>query len=161
MGNKGASIIWIVGGGKVSKEEERNHCHASLMHFMAIHADMISLRHGVTFVIDVSKTPEGPKMGNERQLQNFYQSFPQRPQSILIAGTNELTRIIVNTSIKLANLFTKHKVVDRIQFVTVEDAKNKIPLSSAPKYVGGQGGNIENIEDWVKERIVNFPLPEI
>lgn len=158
---QGASIIWIQGGGKVPKEEERNHCHASIMHFMAIHADMISLKQGVTFVIDVSKSPEGPKIGNEKRLQNFYQAFPQRPQSILIAGTNRLTRIIVNASIKLASLFTKQKVLDRIEFVTVEDAASRVPLSSAPKYVGGQGGGIDNLEDWVKDRLENFPMPEL
>jgi hypothetical protein len=157
----GASTIWIVGGRKVEKEEQRHHVHASLMHFMAVHADAISLREGITFVIDVSKSAPPPKVGNEGTMQSFYQAFPQRPQAILIAGTNIITRVIVNASIKFASLFTKQKVLDRIKFVTVEQAKNSIPLASAPKYVGGEGGAVESLEQWVKERLENFPTPEL
>jgi hypothetical protein len=131
------------------------------MHFMAVHADAISLREGITFVIDVSKSPPPPKIGNEKNIQSFYQAFPQRPQAILIAGTNTITRVLVNASIKLASLFTKQKVLDRIKFVTIEQAKNSVPLASAPKYVGGEGGGIESLQQWVKERLENFPAPEL
>lgn len=157
----GASTIWIVGGSKVQKGEQRHHVHACLMHFMAVHADAISLREGITFVIDVSNSPAPPKVGNERIIQSFYQCFPQRPQAILISGTNSITRVLVNASIALASLFTKQKVLDRIKFVTIEQAKNSIPLASAPKYVGGEGGNIESLPQWVEERLLNFPIPEL
>jgi len=136
----GASTFWIAGGKKVPKEQERHHVHAAIMNFLAIHADPISLRQGVTFCIDVSKAPKGPNMGNEKTLQKFYQAFPQRPQSILIAGTNPFTRVLVNASIKLASLFTKQKVLDRIQFVSVEQAVAKVPLLSAPVYAGSRLG---------------------
>ncbi|CAB9518011.1 expressed unknown protein [Seminavis robusta] len=158
----GTACIWINGGGrKVSKEQERNHVHACIMHFLAVHADSNSLRNGITMVMDVSVSPQGPKIGNEGQIQAFYQGFPQRPQSILIAGTNIVTRVIVNASIKLASLFTKQKVLDRIEFVSVEQAKGKIPLRSVPKYVGGLGGDIDSTEEWVHARLQKLPKPEL
>jgi len=49
--------------------------------------------------------------------------------------------------------------LQRINFVTVEDAKNMMPLKSAPVYVGGGGGDIESYEDWVKERLEQLPFP--
>ena len=131
------------------------------MHYLAAHADATTLRQGITMVIDVSVSPKPPKVGNESMIQSFYQAFPQRPQAILIAGTTRVTRVIVNASIKVASLFTKQKVLDRIQFVSIEEAKRKVPLSSAPRYVGGQGGGVESTVAWVYERLQNFPVPEL
>lgn len=158
---QGASTIWINGQGrKVQPEEERRHVHASIMHFLAAHADNISLRKGITMVIDVSVAAKPPKIGNEGTIQAFYQSFPQRPQAILIAGTSAATRVVVNAAITIASIFTKQKILDRIEFVTIEQAKGKIPPSSVPKYVGGPGIN-QCTEEWVQQRLSNFPIPEL
>ena len=70
-------------------------------------------------------------------------------------------RTFVNGSIKLASLFIKQKILQRIHFVTVEDAKSYLPLKNAPKYVGGGGGGIENYEEWVRERLEQLPFPEL
>jgi len=158
----GASTVWVVGGSHVSKENEAAHVYASIMHYMASHADAISLRQGITFVVDVTKTkdPEG-RIGNEGLIQSFYQALPQRPQQIYIAGTNSVTRAIVNTSIKLASVFIKQKILDRIKFVTVDEAKEAIPMSSVPKYIGGMAGGIDNIEDHIKARLELIPMPEL
>lgn len=159
---KGSSMIWINSNGrKVEEDEQRFHVHACIMHFLAVHADAVSLRQGITMVIDVSVSPKGRKVGNEKEIQGFYQAFPQRPQAIMIAGTTRVTRMVVNASIKVASLFTKQKVLDRIQFVSIEEAKHKVPLSSAPRYVGGQGGGVESTVSWVYERLENFPIPEL
>lgn len=159
--HQGAATTWIRTGNQVPKEEERKHVHACIMHFLASHADPISLRNGITFVIDVTIQPKGPKIGNENTLQSFWQSFPQRPQCIMIAGTNTLTRVLVNAAIRLASLFTKQKVLDRIKFVTVEEAKECIPLESAPVYCGGEGGGIEDMALWVQDRLAALPKPEL
>lgn len=161
----GASTIWIRGNvSRVSIDEERHHTLAGTMFILACHADSVSLRQGVTFVIDttIDKSSLGPKVGNEGKLQKLYQSYPLRPQQILIAGTNMITRVIVNTAIQVASLFTKQKVLDRIEFITLEQAKTKIPLSSVPVYLGGEGGgNGTVINDWVKQRLEQFPIPEL
>lgn len=158
----GASVIWINSNGrKVEEEDQRNHVHACIMHYLAAHADAVTLRQGITMVLDVSVSPKPPKIGNENAIQAFYQAFPQRPQAILIAGTNPVTRMVVNASIKVASLFTKQKVLDRIQFVTLDQAKKMIPLSSAPKYVGGLSGGIESTEIWVMERLQKLPIPDL
>ena len=74
-----------------------------------------------------------------------------------------MTRVIVNASIKVASLFTKQKVLDRIQFVTVEQAKAQLLCEndSAPPYVGGKGGGIVSMEQWVEQRLQQLPTPEL
>ena len=67
----------------------------------------------------------------------------------------------MNASIKLASVFTKQKILQRIHFVTVEEAKNMFPRESAPVCVGGEGGGIERYEDWVEERLGLLPKPNL
>jgi hypothetical protein len=153
--------MWITSGNQVAIEEERHHVLAANMYTLAVHADPISLREGVTFVIDMSQSTPPPKIGNEGKMQKVYQCYPLRPQQIMIAGTNMFTTIIVNASIKVASLFSKQKVLNRIRFVTVEDAVSQIPESSVPKYLGGPGGGHASIERWVQERLQHFPCPEL
>lgn len=159
----GLQTSWIRGGGKVAKEKERHHVQACIMQHMAIHADSRTLRNGLSFVIDVSGTDmeKQPKVGNEKVIQSFYQAIPQRPQAILIAGSSFITRTFINASIKLASLFIKQKILQRIKFVSVDEAKERLPLKSAPVYVGGKGGCIENYEEWVKGRLEMLPKPEL
>ena len=102
-----------------------------------------------------------PKQGNEKLLQSFYQAMPQRPQIIMIAGCNRVMRVLVNASIKVASLFTKQKILQRIHFVTVEEARGRLPEGSAPVCVGGAGGGIENYEEWVRGRLEGLPIPAL
>lgn len=139
----------------------RAHVHACIMQYLSVHADPTTLREGVSFIIDMSNGGKAQKIGNEKLIQSFYQSIPQRPQIILIAGTSFVTRTIVNASIKLASVFTKQKILQRIHFVTVEEAKNMFPRESAPVCVGGEGGGIERYEDWVEERLGLLPKPNL
>ena len=131
------------------------------MQYLSVHADPTTLRGGVSFILDMSNGGKAPKIGNEKLIQSFYQSIPQRPQIILIAGTSYVTRTIVNASIKLASIFTKQKILQRINFVSVEEAKNMFPRESAPVCVGGEGGGIECYEDWVKTRLGILPKPNL
>ena len=103
----------------------------------------------------------GEKVGNEQLIQSFYQAIPQRPQVTLIAGCSYLLRTIVNASIYMATLFVKQKVLDRISFLTVEEAAEMLPKESAPEYVGGGGGGVAKYEDWVKERLEQLPKPDL
>lgn len=162
--NRGCSATWIRSseGGKVPKAEERNHVLASIMQYMAVHSDAKTLRNGVSFVVDLTgKDNSEAKVGNEKLIQSFYQAIPQRPQVILIAGASVIMRTVVNASIKIASLFIKQKILQRISFCTVEDAKSYLPLKNAPKCYGGEGGGIESYEDWVKERLEKLPIPEL
>ena len=158
--HRGCSITWIRGSGGVSKEDERYHCQACIMQYLAVHADAKTLRQGVSFIVDMSNK-QSSKVGNEKLIQSFYQSIPQRPQIILIAGAGYVMRTIVNASIKLASVFTKQKILQRIHFTSVEEAKRMLPEDSAPTIVGGKGGGIESYEDWVKERLGQLPVPDL
>ena len=66
--------------------------------------------------------------------------MPLRPQTVLIAGASYPLRIIIKTLIMITSVFSKKKVLDRIKFVSSEEALNSIPKASAPVFLGGGGG---------------------
>jgi len=162
---RGCSTTWIRAGSPVPKEEERHHCQACIMQYLAVHADSKTLRDGVSFILDLSGREDvmtAEKVGNEQLIQSFYQAIPQRPQVILIAGTSFLLRTFVNASIYVASVFVKAKILERISFTTVEEAVEMLPEGSAPVYVGGKGGgNEQSYEDYVKERMAQLPIPDL
>mmetsp|Transcript_16704 Transcript_16704/g.26981 ORF Transcript_16704/g.26981 Transcript_16704/m.26981 type:complete len:350 (+) Transcript_16704:149-1198(+) len=166
---RGCSTTWIRGGGKVKKEDERAHVHACIMQYLSVHSDPNTLRNGVSFIIDLSarnddpKLKKQPKVGNEKLIQSFYQAIPQRPQIIMIAGCSLPTRAIVNVSIRLASVFIKQKILQRIHFVTVEDAVKYLGEGSAPGYTGRgkMEGGLERYGKWVEERLGGLPKPDL
>lgn len=158
---EGRSVMWICGASDILPGEEGAATKAGVLYWLAIHADEKSLREGITFCIDTSKRANMSKFGNERKLQKMNQSYPLRPQSIMIAGASTVMRVSINVLIKIASVFTKQKILDRIEFVTVEKAFGSVPKVCAPKYLGGGGGGIDNVEDWVSQRFASFPIPDI
>lgn len=161
LNNTGARTVWVKSGKKVQQTDEKAHVQACVMHYLADHADDVTLRNGLTIVLDIGSKEQGKKIGNEKMIQNFYQALPQRPQEIFIVGTNTFTRALVNATIKLASVFVKQKILSRIRFATQEEARDAIPLESAPVYVGGKGGNIESKEEWVKMRLSKLTRPAL
>lgn len=81
-----------------------------------------------------------------------------RPQTILIAGASKTLRVLINTLIGVASIFTKQKVLDRIKLVSVNEAIDSVPIDSAPTYLGGHGGDITDIVQWTKDGIDQFPV---
>ena len=79
----------------------------------------------------------------------------------MIAGCSLLMRTVVNASIRLASLFAKQKILQRIHFVTVEEARRRLTPNSAPVCVGGRGGGIKSYEEWVRGRLEGLPTPEL
>uniref|UniRef100_A0A7S1VTI6 CRAL-TRIO domain-containing protein n=1 Tax=Grammatophora oceanica TaxID=210454 RepID=A0A7S1VTI6_9STRA len=160
---EGRSVMWIKGDeGAIEPKLEPSYVRAGILYTLAIHSDPKSLREGITFVIDTSKrSVKKKKMGNESKLQKQNQSYPLRPQSIQIAGASTTMRIVINGLIKIASVFTKQKVLDRIKFVSLEDAKASIPKESVPKYLGGNGCGVDNVVDWVKMRLERLPTPAL
>lgn len=156
--SKGRSIFWIKGG-VIQIEEEKLSMFAGVMYFMAIHGDNVSLREGISFIIDVRNSDN--KVGNEKRLQSSYQAFPLRPQRILIFGAGKVKRVFINGLITVASFFTKKKILDRIRFVSIEDVLAEVPNASVPVYVGGQGGGIQDLAVWVKQRLDAFPVPAL
>ena len=163
------SIMWIRTR-PTQIDEEIYSVRASVLYFTAIHADLTSMREGITFVLDTAANPEqggafgSSKIGNEQKLQRFYQSMPLRPQTIYILGTNFFTRTIINAIISLASLFTSEKVIDRVRFAEMEEVKTKIAHESLPVHVGG-GSKLDSndkVFDWMIDRLRSFsPLPDL
>jgi len=157
---QGRSVMWIRGKTAATEEDEVDVVRAGILYHTAIHADAISLREGITFVVDTSQKP-ARKAKNDAKLQKIWQAMPMRPQALLIAGASLPLRLIINALIRVASLFTKQKILDRIQFVNIEKALESIPDQSAqPAYLGGKGGGILDIAAWTRDRIDKFPAPE-
>lgn len=157
---KGRSIMWIRGKKEgTPKDKEVRTIKSSVLFVLAIHADLTTLREGVSFVIDT--TNNSSNHGNEGKMQKAWQSYPLRPQAIYIVGANMLKRVVINGLISLASLFTKSKVLARIQFADMKFVKTQFPKESLPKYAGGEAGGIKDINEWVQQRITDFPIPEL
>jgi hypothetical protein len=166
LDNEQRSIMWIVTRPTLVEEEPYS-VRGSMLYFTAIHSDLVSLRNGITFILDTSKQGSSfgtTKIGNEAKLQRFYQSMPLRPQAIYILGTNFVTRTIINTIISIASLFTSEKVIDRVRFADLDEVKKKIPDGSLPTHVGG-GSRLDSndkVFDWMRDRLRAFhPLPDL
>uniref|UniRef100_A0A7S0NR31 CRAL-TRIO domain-containing protein n=1 Tax=Calcidiscus leptoporus TaxID=127549 RepID=A0A7S0NR31_9EUKA len=150
----GRQVMWIDGGG-TEEAEERATIHASCLYFFAVHADLHTLREGVTLAIDTSNVPKR-RVGNERRLQVAWQNFPSRPQHIFILGAGPLKRIAINAVIAFASLFAKNKVIARIRFASVADVEKVCGRGALPEKHGGPPS--PPVSDWVKARLANFPL---
>lgn len=156
------SVMWIKTR-PVQIEEERNAIRSSVVYFTAIHADLISLRNGITFVLDTTNNDMVQKVGNENKLQRTWQSIPLRPQRIFILGAGYIKRALINAALAIASLFTKEKVIERIRFAELDEVRKEIADESLPVHVGGQSPikNEEELVQWVHKRLANFPtLPE-
>lgn len=160
--HEGRQIMWISGGSSgVEKDMEKSAIRAGILYTMAVHADQKSLREGITFVVDTSKHGTMEKIGNESKLQTINKSYPLRPQAILIAGSSKATRIVINGLIKVFSLFVSKKILQRIEFVSQEQAMEKVPKESGPVYLGGGGGGINDVVEWTKIRYASLPTPDI
>jgi hypothetical protein len=161
MDYEGRQIMWIRGDKPIPPELEATSVRAGILYVLAIHGDVKSLREGITFVIDTSKRGSFKSVGNESKLQKVNQSYPLRPQAILIAGASPTMRIVINGLIRIASLFTKQKILQRIHFVSLEQAMESIPKQSGPAYLGGGGGGIEDLVEWTKRRYESLPVPDL
>ena len=150
----GRQMMWVHGGG-TPVEEERQCIRACCHYFFAVHADRVSLREGITLVINTANAPK-KKIGNEKKLQVAWQNFPTRPQGIFILGTNVVTRVFVNALIAFASLFAKNKVIARIKFAEVADIEKKCGKASLPEMHGGDAK--ASTKDWVAQRLAAFPM---
>jgi len=149
----GRSVMWVHGGGTAVDEETR--CIQSCcVYFFAVHADVFTLRNGISLVIDTSNAPK-KKVGNERKLQVAWQNYPTRAQGIYILGTNAFTRIAINALIAFASLFAKNKIIARIRFSDIAELGKKWGTSSLPEIHGGEKRPATG--EWVRARLDAFP----
>lgn len=137
--NKGRSIMWI-NASQPLVAEERECVRAGVLYWMAAHADLCTLREGITCVIATSNTPE-KHVGNERKvlrkLQKTWKSMPLRPQALFIVGAGTLKRIVLTALFKVASLFPSAKVLRRVQFVEVDAVRKHVPPHNMPHHLGG------------------------
>jgi hypothetical protein len=154
-------ILWIRSQKAILESEEKTSIRAGILYVIAVHADPFSLREGITFVIDTSNRGTFKQVGNESKLQKINQSMPFRPQAIYIAGASPAMRIVINGLIKIASFFTKQKILQRIRFVTLEEAMTRVPKKNGPRYLGGSGGGIDDVIEWTKRRYFEMPIPDL
>mmetsp|Transcript_6415 Transcript_6415/g.8675 ORF Transcript_6415/g.8675 Transcript_6415/m.8675 type:complete len:288 (-) Transcript_6415:142-1005(-) len=157
----GRCINWVKGRGFVRVEDEKIHVEAVLMYCMAVHADPVSLREGIDF-ITIPANPKPAKIGNEKKIKNLYSSFPMRPQKIVIGSKSVAMKILAKGMIAVSALFSSNKLLKRLHFMSEEEIIASYPKESVPKIYGGDAGGWDSsIEEWVKVRLENIPLPEL
>lgn len=156
----GRSIMWVRAGATTSTDDEVLAVKAGIIYYMATHADMTTLRSGITFVVDTTGVEKNKRIGNENKLQKARQAMPSRPQKIYVIGAGLLRRIVINAAIRFASIFTKEKLVERLKFVEVDEVISHIPHGSLPTYLGGACPvtTLEQQISWLQNRLLSFPL---
>jgi len=166
LDKNGRSIMWIRSR-PTTNDEERDAVRCGVIYFTAIHADLTSMREGITFVIDTTENSDMGRTGNESKLQRVYQSIPLRPQHIFILGAGWFKRAIINGLIRIASLFTSDKVIERVRFATLDEVLKDVNVEALPVYMHAQakgGGLAENeqVVAWVRRRLQTFPaIPDL
>eukprot|EP00281_Chroomonas_sp_CCMP1168_P019172 CAMPEP_0206224504 /NCGR_PEP_ID=MMETSP0047_2-20121206/7060_1 /ASSEMBLY_ACC=CAM_ASM_000192 /TAXON_ID=195065 /ORGANISM="Chroomonas mesostigmatica_cf, Strain CCMP1168" /LENGTH=218 /DNA_ID=CAMNT_0053647463 /DNA_START=237 /DNA_END=890 /DNA_ORIENTATION=+ len=121
--NEGRGVMWIQGQ-PILPEHESTCIQCSSMYFFAVHADLKTLREGVTFVIDSGSSNAEEKVGNERKMQEAWQAYPLRPKHFFITNASMLQRVFINTLLTIVGAFAyNNKVVRRLRFVTIDDVR--------------------------------------
>mmetsp|Transcript_8886 Transcript_8886/g.22039 ORF Transcript_8886/g.22039 Transcript_8886/m.22039 type:complete len:294 (-) Transcript_8886:233-1114(-) len=152
----GRQVLWI-NGQPIPPENEAACIRASTWFFFAVHADLHTLREGVTFVIDSSSNQqEKEKYGNERKMQEAWQAYPLRPKHFLIVGTSFLQRLFINAIITLIGAFAyNNKVLKRLKFTSMDEVRGLVPSADMPTHLGGDAR--EDVKTYVQRRINGFP----
>jgi len=157
------SIMWIYAN-KIPPAEEQNVLRSSFVYFVAAHADLRSMRRGLTFVLDTDADDWKESYGNEAKMQKIWQCMPLRSQRIFILGANMVKRVLINAALALASLFTKEKVLRRIKFADDETVKKEITEENLPIYKGGKNAGVtqdDALLKYLSDRLANFPkLPD-
>ena len=109
--------MWV-NGGLTREEDESRLIRTSCLMFLSCHADLHTLRNGITMCIDTSTAPD-ERVGNERKLQETWQAYPVRPQHFFIIGASPTKRLFINALLKVVATFSSSKVIQRLRFVEV------------------------------------------
>lgn len=152
----GRNVMWINPDGGIEIKDENSVLHAACYFMIAMNADMHTMRHGSSMIMDV-QVPDR-KIGNEKKLQKTWQEFPNRPQHIILINASMIKRILVNALVKFASVFSSNKIFSRLRFGQLDDVTQLcMPDESLPQSHGGpdRGSSL----DWVTSRLTNFPMP--
>mmetsp|Transcript_29274 Transcript_29274/g.71095 ORF Transcript_29274/g.71095 Transcript_29274/m.71095 type:complete len:148 (-) Transcript_29274:29-472(-) len=138
--------MWLSGGGNGDAADQACHIRACCRYFFAVHADLHTLRNGVTLVIDATDKT----LGMARKLQEIWQqNLPLRPQNIYILGTNPVARLLVNAITTIASIFLKKKVISRIRHVDLTTLASLLgPTAMPPKH---SGSTSTAVDEWVSD----------
>ena len=121
-------ILWIRKQA-VLPEEERLAIRANCLYFMAVVADMKSMREGITFVLDTTETgPSQGAVGNESKLQQARRSMPLKTETVFILGSSFFKRVFLNSIFALTGL--------NVRFAELSDVKAVVQDDSLPVYLG-------------------------
>lgn len=159
------SILWIkYRNQRFPPETERAYCISRILYWLASHADNKTIHEGVTTIVDLSgeKQPHGYGYGDEHKIKKLHQAFPMRPQTVKLAGARYLIQILLNFVIMVVFAITRSNALKRIKFITLDEAIKSTPIENAPGYIkiGGEIAD-NNRKEWIRERILCLPIPEL
>lgn len=132
--NQGRSVMFLKGQG-IPIEREKDAVRGGFLYWMAVHSDPVTIREGMTFIIDQSGDVK--RVGNENKMQKMWSALPLRPQHFFIVDATFIKRIFINALIKFAALFSSAKVLKRIRFVERSEVEKVIPTDRLPAIYDG------------------------
>lgn len=159
------ALMWIRGR-PIPPSEELATVRASCIFHLAVHADLHTLRNGVTLVLDTASDDTMLRVGNELKFQRLWQSMPLRPQRFYILGAGPVKRILINALISVVSYVAGgDKIVSRIRFASLNDVLHGVEVEALPEHVGGKAGGFSDAAahlNWIRERFKSFPaVPEL
>eukprot|EP00729_Bicosta_minor_P008976 gene8976-32131_t len=152
----GRNVMWINPSGGIEIDQEDECLNSACFFMIAMNADMHTMRHGSSMVMDAKVADR--KIGNEKKLQRTWQEFPNRPQHIIIINASTIKRLAVNFLVKFASVFSSNKIFQRLRFGNIDDVTDRcMPKDSLPVTHGGPSRG--STTDWVIKRLKAFPMP--
>lgn len=159
---QGRQVMWEYGLMRCVKGREKALLRVFTLIWLAVHADLTTLREGVTVVHTVG--PDDGKLLWQKTTRSGIAAacaFPLRPQKILVAGIGGAGVAIAKKFMGFTFMVTRAKMLERIHFVSYEDLWSHVPHESIPTYrdicptFGGYAG-IEHPIDWIEQRLRAF-----
>ena len=159
---KGRQVMWQLGVMRCDRKREKVMLRVLTLLWLALHADLTTLREGV-IVVHMVAPDDGSKLtkSSTRRLIGAAGSFPARPQKVLVAGLPPVGVNVAKTLIRLIFAVTRTKLLERINFVNYPTLWEHVPHRSIPKLEGvlrsggAYAGTVHPI-DWFEERIKGF-----
>ena len=161
----GRQVMWEHGIMSVAKGQQQAILRLVTLLWLAVHADLHTLRDGVTIVHTVAANDGKTLMRRmTRSTIAAMCTFPLRPQKILVAGLGKNGTVFARQIVSVIYHVTRTKLLERLQFVNWETLWQHVPHESIPTYkgvpgfpsFGGYAGETDSVT-WIESRLALFP----
>lgn len=163
---QGRQVLWERGLMKDVEGREKVTLRVLTLVWLALHADLHTLRHGVTIVHVCGENDANVvrDRATRRLIASACAAMPLRPKKVMIAGLSRTGVALARTVLRLVFTVTRTKLLRRMRFVAISELWDHIPHASIPQMPGwvkdgvalyGYGGTTHPV-DWIEQRLRSF-----